>query len=467
MAWWTDNYHWVFGGIGGALLAGVGGWALRRLFKGSREAPQQRQEAGVGFQQAQAGQAETVTVTRPDRRMGWAPRREASQPRTGAIGAKLLKPGLGVLAGALVVGSVLYTIALLKGVPITALPAPLAFAVAGPVVALWILIGGVYQLGRMAMRRWAKQFGVRAGSGVSSYEKSLVLFTDPTEALAHGRAAVLALEQGAELDSDGDAPDEVVGRTGRSERSFGEIIRIRVQPTMMRRAAIEIQSRPATWQLFDGGINAENVAAIARNLEARASRVEKHQPVADGAPTHEDTPLTTWDWLALAYLAVLAGYTGFVIALKELWPDTFAAWAGWLDAVPLDPLRLLGHTCSTGDPAAGYPIVLQLNILILPTLLAYSAYNTVEFRRKRDRMDTTNWILCLGSLLFLPLLVLMGCSPDWGEGLSTKYRGLVSFMLEESVGGAVYALLLVIFSNGVSYLPALVLARMFGTESKL
>jgi hypothetical protein len=138
-----------------------------------------------------------------------------------------------------------------------------------------------------------------------------------------------------------------------------------------------------------------------------------------------------------------------------------------LDAVPLDPLRLLGHTCSTGDPAAGYPIVLQLNILILPTLLAYSAYNTVEFRRKRDRMDTTNWILCLGSLLFLPLLVLMGCSPDWGEGLSTKYRGLVSFMLEESVGGAVYALLLVIFSNGVSYLPALVLARMFGTESKL
>jgi len=152
MAWWTDNYHWVFGGIGGALLAGVGGWALRRLFKGSREAPQQRQEAGVGFQQAQAGQAETVTVTRPDRRMGWAPRREASQPRTGAIGAKLLKPGLGVLAAALVVGSVLYTIALLKGVPITALPAPLAFAVAGPVVALWILIGGVYQLGRMAMR---------------------------------------------------------------------------------------------------------------------------------------------------------------------------------------------------------------------------------------------------------------------------------------------------------------------------
>ncbi len=99
--------------------------------------------------------------------------------------------------------------------------------------------------------------------------------------LACSRDAVLALEQGAELDSDGDAPDEVVGRTGRSERSFGEIIRIRVQPTMMRRAAIEIQSRPATWQPFDGGINAENVAAIARNLEARASRVERHLKRSD------------------------------------------------------------------------------------------------------------------------------------------------------------------------------------------
>ena len=467
MVWWTENYQWVFGGIGAALLAGVGIWSLRRLFNGSREAPQQRQEAGVGSQQVQVSQAENVTVTRADRRMGWGPRRKASRPRTGAIGAKLLKPGLGVLAGALVVGGVLYAIALLKGVPITALPAPLVLAVAGSVVALWILIGGVYLLGRMAMRRRAKQFGVRAGFGVSSYEKSLVLFTDPTEALAHSRAALLALEQGAELDSDSDAPDEVVGRTGRSERSFGEIIRIRVQRTKVRRADIKIQSRPATWQLFDGGINAENVAAIARYLEARASRVEKRQPVTDGAPAHDDTLLTISDWLALAYLAVLAGYTGLLIALKELWPNTFAAWAGWLDAVPLDPVRLLGHACPAGDPAAGYPIVLQLNILILPTLLAYSAYNTVEFRRKRDRMDTMNWILCLGSLLFLPLLVLMGCSPDWGEGLSTIHRGLVSFVLEESAGGAVYALLLVIFSNGVSYLPALVLARIFGTESKL
>ncbi len=48
----------------------------------------------------------------------------------------------------------------------------------------------------------------------------------------------------------------------------------------------------------------------------------------------------------------------------------------------------------------------------------------------------------------------------------SKYRGLIGFMLEESAGGALYALLLVIFSNGVSYLPALVLARIFGTDPK-
>ena len=76
-------------------------------------------------------------------------------------------------------------------------------------------------------------------------------------------------------------------------------------------------------------------------------------------------------------------------------------------------------------------------------------------------MDLLNWILCLTSLVFLPLLVLMGCSPDWATGLPSKYQGLVSFTLHDSVGGAVYALLLVIFSNGVSYLPALVLARLF------
>ena len=69
------------------------------------------------------------------------------------------------------------------------------------------------------------------------------------------------------------------------------------------------------------------------------------------------------------------------------------------------------------------------------------------------------------------LVVLMGCSElsgsaDWVAGLNSKYRTLIGFMLEESAGGFLYALLLVVFTNGVSYLPALVLARIFGTEPK-
>ena len=449
MAWWTENYQWILAGFGALLLVVFRKWAIRRLFNGVRGKLKPRQDADIVSLQIRASQAENATVTRP---------------RGGAIGAVLLKLALGGLTGVLVIVGALYAIALLQGAPVTALPGSIVLAVTGSVAALWILIGGVYLLGRLTMRRRAKQIGVRVGIGVSCYEQSLVLSIDPTEALAQGRAAILSLPGGAELDRDHDAPDELVGRTVESARSFGEIIRIRVQRLTPRRAAIEIQSWPATWQLFDGGVNAENVAGIVRYLEARATRGEKREPVADEAPAREKTLLTTSDWLALLYLAALAGYTGLMITLKELWPDAFAAWAS--AAVPLDALRLLGLACPAGDPAAGYPIIPQLNILIPPTLLAYTAYNTLEFRHKRDRMDALNWILCLGSLFCLPLLVLMGCSAGWGEGLPSKYRGLIRFMLEESTGGAVYALMLVIFTNGVSYLPAMVLARIFGTNSK-
>ena len=452
MVWWTENYQWVVAVIGVALLAVFRRWLIERLLTGAFGKPKQRQKADMGSGHVRVIQAETVAV---------------KHPRARAIGAATLKLLLGVVAAALVIVSLLYAIALLKGMPITALPDSNVLAVAGSVVALWLLIAGVYLLGRLAMRRRANRLGVKAGIGVSWYERSMVLPVEPTEALARSRAAILALPGRPELDSDGDAPDQIVGRTGKSERSFGEIIRIRVQRTTARRAAIEIRSRPAVWQLFDGGINAENVAGIVRFLEARASDVEKRAPVADAAPADEDTPMKTSDWLALLYLAALVGYTGLMITLKALWPDTFAVWARMLDAVPLDPLRLLGHACPAGDPEAGRPIILQLNILILPTLLVYSAYNTVEFRQKREHMDALTWILCLGSLVFLPFLVLMGCSPDWGEGLTPKYRSLVGFVFEESAGAAVYALLLVIFTNGVSYLPALVFAKILGTESRL
>ncbi len=451
MGWWPQNYQWVVGVVGGMLAFAIAGWALRRLFRGKRDWARPGQDSEVGSQQLDLGEPESGVVTRR---------------RPGAIAAKLPALGLGALAGALVVAGVLYAIALWKGVPIAALPAALVVAVAGSVGALWALVAGLYLAARMAMRRRARRLGVRAGKDVSNYAQSLVLSIDPTEALVHCRAALLSLPQGAELAGDSAPPDEVVGRTGQSARSFGEIVRIGVRQAGVRRAAIEIRSRPVTWQLFDGGINAENVAEIVRFLEARASRIAKREPVADEAPAREDTLLTTTDWLALAYLGVLVGYTGLLILLKELWPEAFAVWAEWSDAVPLDPLRLLGRACTGEAPAVGQSLVPPLNLLIVPTLIAYGAYNTLEFRSKRERMDALNWVLALGSLVFLPLLVLMGCSPDWVEGLSSKYQGLGRFMLEESAGGAVYALLLVIFSNGISFLPASVLARLFRTDSK-
>ena len=160
------------------------------------------------------------------------------------------------------------------------------------------------------------------------------------------------------------------------------------------------------------------------------------------------------------------GYTGLLIGLNELWPASFLALAGWLEAVPLDPRRLLGEACPSGDPAAGRSIIPYLNLIIVPTLFAYTAYNTLEFRAKRDRMETLNWMLCIGSLVFLPIMVLMDCFPSWSEGLSGGELALIKFIYGHSLGGALYALVLVIFTNGVSLLPAMVLAKIFGSKPK-
>jgi hypothetical protein len=356
-----------------------------------------------------------------------------------------------------------YAIARLQGVQDEALLTYLFLGVAAATAALAILIGGVYAWGRLTMRRLAKQHGVEAGPGVSSYKQSLVLSIDPPAALSHGRAAVLALPREVDLEGESAALDEVVGHVGGSERSFGEIVRVRVRRTTAGRSAIEVQSRPLNWQLFDGGINAENVAEIVRQLEVRGALVQKG---VDKPSPSQETQLTAWDWLALAYLILVACYTSLLIAAKMLWPDTFAVWAGWLNTVPLDPLLLLGHACPTGDPATKASVIPQLNLLILPTIVVYSAYNASEFRNQRDRMNALNWLFCISSLVILPLLVLNACSADWIADLTPKYRLLISFMVEDSAGGAIYALLLIIFTNGVSYLPALLLSRIFKKQTK-
>ncbi len=301
---------------------------------------------------------------------------------------------------------------------------------------------------------------------VSSYEKDLILLVDLEKALAMSRNAILALDRGVEFHDDPHRPNEVIGQTSGSARSFGEIIRVRIQGSPMGRAAVKVQSRPAVWQLFDGGVNAVNVREIARYLEARASPVHKQRAPNEGAPPQEPNSevFSVSDRRALGYLVALVLYTAVVIALNERWPDAYAAWDARLLANAIDPLSLLGAACPIEAPSAGRPIVQHLNVLIIPTIVAYTAYNTVEFCNKRDRMDALNWMLCLGSLIFLPALVFTGCSPDWLDLSTTKYEGMLGFMLTESAGAAVYALLLVIFTNGVSYLPALLLTRLFRSK---
>ena len=56
----------------------------------------------------------------------------------------------------------------------------------------------------------------------------------PEESIERIDRLAKALGRGAEILDDGDRPDGIVGRTGKSARSFGEIIGIRVWPAGTR-----------------------------------------------------------------------------------------------------------------------------------------------------------------------------------------------------------------------------------------
>lgn len=62
MEWLAQNQDWVFGGIGTAIVLGVGGWMLKGLFKRGGKGQQQKQEGGDEAQQVQVGEARDVTV---------------------------------------------------------------------------------------------------------------------------------------------------------------------------------------------------------------------------------------------------------------------------------------------------------------------------------------------------------------------------------------------------------------------
>lgn len=443
MAWWSENYPWVLAGAAFIALATMRRWLLKRLF--SREPGAARRPAEY---RSSAGEAGVV-------------RRSGSDAVSGGV-----KLGIAALVGALLVLALLFGIAWWRGQSLTALPQHLVLAIAAPVALLWAIAAGLYLWARLAMRRQAERLAVAPGAVVSGYTKSLEMPGEVAEVLAWSRSAILSLPQGATVeddDGDGDGEaDEMVGRTTKSQRSFGEMVWVRVQKTGPGRVTVDIESRPALWQLFNGGINAENVAGVERYLQRQTEQVQLMPLPQVASPTSDPDRFTVADCLALGYLLAVAGYTAFLIVLLERWPDSYLAWVAWLDAAPLGALRLFGHACLDGQR-----IVSQLNILIFPTLIVYGAYNTAEFRSGRERMGLGNGAFCMASLVCLSLLVAVGCSIISVGPSSSKYDGLIAWVLRDSYGGALYALVLVIFTNGASYLPALVLARLLGPKSDL
>ena len=145
-------------------------------------------------------------------------------------------------------------------------------------------------------------------------------------------------------------------------------------------------------------------------------------------------------------------------------PATFDFWVSVLQEVPLSPTQWLGFHCMTDESALGHLVIQQLNVLILPLVFIYALYHSAQFRARRERMNGTDWIVCIGSLASLPFMVAVGCDLGWADGLTGRYRGLVSFMMQKSAGAAIYAVALVVFCNGVSYLPGLALARLTGAR---
>jgi hypothetical protein len=385
---------------------------------------------------------------------------DAKPQRTTSALSVGLRLAAGIAAALVVAGAILYLLALWQGTSVARLEPALIVGVAAATLALPLLIWLLYLLSRLAMARHARRLGVTAAAGVSVYEKRLSLSCAPEAAFGFAAAALGALPQGSRIERAEAVTGEIVATTTASEKSFGEAVSVAVERTAAGRSAIEIRSRPASMQLFDWGVNAENVAWVDRELRSRAAVVAGRDQDHEDATTEDETGLAVRDWLALAYLLLVAAYTGFLILALELRPELFLAWATLLESVALRPMQMLGLDCAAEAGAKGHLVIQQLNFLIPPTLLAYTAYNWIEFARGRERMGGLNWLFSLGSLAALPGLVTVGCWAGWGDDLGPKYEGLIALMHRYSAGAILYAVMLVSLTNGVSYLPAAFLARL-------
>ena len=331
-----------------------------------------------------------------------------------------------------------------------------SLAIAVAVVALVVL----RLASRRVARRHAERLGVELAPGFCHFQKTLTLSPRAEETVDHGWAALATLPGRPEIEANEGPVPELVARTAAGEQSFGEVVSIRVAPTAAGRSEVRVRSRPKRLQLFDGGTNAGNVAEIARELAARAAIAGDRQADAPEDDDEEEVVLFVSDWLALGYLVLVAGYTAGLLWLAHQRPDSFEAWVALVETLAINPSRLLGELCPSRGLAREMLIDRQLDLLIWPTLVLYGIYNYFEFRRGRERMGGLNWLLALTSLVVLPLLLATSCSPAWREAVLANMPDLLELLLHYGAGGVIHAVMLVIFCNGLSFLPAAALARL-------
>ncbi len=180
--------------------------------------------------------------------------------------------------GACIVGAVLvaFAIAVIDGNPRVGLIESFFFIAAvmvGGVLATTVAIFLLLFVGNAigSLRR-----GVKVGFGRVEARRTIELDCDPDEAARRCRAALQELPQGCELRPEEAAPGEILAKTSLTMNSAGEIITIGLAAREDGGTRVEIRSCP--WfdtTMFDGGINAENVATIARHLQTPPARPDR------------------------------------------------------------------------------------------------------------------------------------------------------------------------------------------------
>jgi hypothetical protein len=114
--------------------------------------------------------------------------------------------------------------------------------------------------------------GGKARFGQVEARRTIELDCGPEEAARRCRAALRHLRQGCELRPEEAAPGEILAKTEMTMSSAGEIVTMRLGAREDGGTRVEIHSCP--WldtTMFDWGINARNMATIARHLQTASA----------------------------------------------------------------------------------------------------------------------------------------------------------------------------------------------------